>query len=92
MVMRACPDWPILMELDPQLQFKHYTAAEAKLGAEVLMKVPALMLSDTEICCDLERHVFFAEHTHPELRPVLAESDWFEVHDWVQRKAELPPQ
>jgi hypothetical protein len=91
MVMRACPDWPILMELDPELQFKHYTAAEAKLAAEVLMKVPAMMLSTADICCDLDRHVFFADHTHPDLCPVLLESDWSEIHDWAERKNGPPP-
>ena len=28
---RTCPDWPKLMEYAPDLQFKHYTVAEAKL-------------------------------------------------------------
>ena len=26
--VRACPDWPLLMEIAPDLQFKHYIAAE----------------------------------------------------------------
>ena len=38
--IRTCPDWPDLMELAPNLQFKHYTATEAHLPAEVLMKMP----------------------------------------------------
>ena len=29
MTARTCPDWPELMELDPDLQFKHYTVSEA---------------------------------------------------------------
>ena len=88
MVTRSCPDWPTLMELDPDLQFKHYTAAEARLAAEVLMRIPGLTLPNIEICCDLERHVFYREHTFPELADVLGEGDWFEVHDWAQRKRE----
>ena len=31
MSSRTCPDWPRLMEIAPELQFKHYTVAEAKL-------------------------------------------------------------
>jgi hypothetical protein len=76
------------MELDPELQFKHYTAAEARLGAEVLMKVPALTLPNVEICCDLDHHVFYSEHTHPELTAVLGEGDWLEIREWAQRKRE----
>jgi hypothetical protein len=36
---RTCPDWPTLMELAPELQFKHYTVAEAQLPSEVLASV-----------------------------------------------------
>jgi len=74
------------MELDPELQFKHYTAAEAKLAAEVLMMVPALTLPNIEICCDLEHHVFYSEHTNTELAEALGGGDWLERCDWAQRK------
>jgi len=63
MTARTCPDWPSLMELDPDLQFKHYTVAEAQLPAEVLARVSHVSLGEVEICCDLEHHVFYAEHT-----------------------------
>ena len=36
MSSRSCPDWPLLMEIAPSLQFMHYTVAEAKLPAEAL--------------------------------------------------------
>ena len=36
MSSRTCPDWPLLMERAPELQFKHYTLREAQLPAEVL--------------------------------------------------------
>jgi hypothetical protein len=78
------------MELDPELQFKHYTAAEAKLAAEVLMRVPALTLPNIEICCDLEHHVFYSEHTNPELADALGGGDWLEIRDWAQRKRAQP--
>ena len=39
MSARTCPDWPELMELDPDLQFKHYTVAEAQLPAEALSRI-----------------------------------------------------
>ncbi|HET7145953.1 MAG TPA: hypothetical protein VFI10_02045 [Gaiellaceae bacterium] len=83
MSSRACPDWPDLMEVAPELQFKHYTVAETQLPAEVLMKVPDVALSDVAICCDLDRHVFYAGHTDANLGEALKGSHWFEVRDWV---------
>ena len=44
MSSRACPDWPLLMELAPDLQFKHYTVAEAHLPAEALVNLPNVPL------------------------------------------------
>jgi len=80
---RTCPDWPELMEIAPELQFKHYTVAEAKLPADALMHIPEIALSEVAICCDLERHVFWAEHTEPKVADALRSSHWFEVRDWV---------
>jgi hypothetical protein len=80
---RTCPDWPELMEIAPELQFKHYTVAEARLPADALMHIPEIPLSEVAICCDLERHVFWAEHTEPKVAEALRSSHWFEVRDWV---------
>ena len=44
MSSRTCPDWPKLMEYAPELQFKHYTVAEARLPAEALMNIPDVPL------------------------------------------------
>ena len=54
MSSRTCPDWPQLMEIAPDLQFKHYTVAEAQLPFEALSKMSGVSLSDVSICCDLE--------------------------------------
>ena len=83
MSSRTCPDWPELMEIAPELQFKHYTVAEARLPADALMHIPEIALSEVAICCDLERHVFWAEHTEPKVADALRSSHWFEVRDWV---------
>jgi len=82
---RTCPDWPLLMELAPDLQFKHYTVAEAYLPAEALMKIPDVALSEVAICCDLERHVFYAAHTDPGVAEALRDTHWFEVREWATR-------
>jgi hypothetical protein len=71
------------MEIAPELQFKHYTVAEAKLPADALMQIPEIPLSDVAICCDLERHVFWAAHTEPGVAEALRSSHWFEVRDWI---------
>ena len=44
MSSRTCPDWPDLMEIAPELQFKHYTVAEAQLPADALMHLPDVPL------------------------------------------------
>jgi hypothetical protein len=71
------------MELAPDLQFKHYTVAEAQLPFEVLAKIPQVSLSDVAICCDLEHHVFFAEHTEPKVAEALRSTHWFDVREWT---------
>jgi hypothetical protein len=71
------------MEIAPELQFKHYTVAEAQLPADAVMRLTDVALSDVAICCDLERHVFFAGHTDEKLGEALKASHWFEVRDWV---------
>ncbi|HZT84247.1 MAG TPA: hypothetical protein VE984_02350 [Gaiellaceae bacterium] len=83
MSSRTCPDWPELMEIAPELQFKHYTVAEAKLPADALMHVPDIPLSEVAICCDLDRHVFHAGHTDAKVAEALRASHWFEVRDWI---------
>ena len=83
MSSRTCPDWPKLMELAPDLQFKHYTVAEARLPAEALMTLPDVPLGAIAICCDLERHVFYAHHTDSKVAAALRETHWFELEEWA---------
>jgi hypothetical protein len=47
------------------------------------MRIPEVPLSDVAICCDLDRHVFYAEHTDEKVAEALRESHWFEVRDWI---------
>ena len=82
MSSRTCPDWPQLMELAPDLQFKHYTVAEAKLPAEALMKIPDISLDDVAVCADLDRNVFNAAHTDPRVVEALRDTHWFELAEW----------
>ena len=80
---RTCPDWPRLMEIAPDLQFKHYTATEARLPADALVHLTGVTLDGKEICCDLEHNVFYAGHTAPDVAAALNETHWFELDEWV---------
>ena len=83
MSSRTCPDWPTLMEYAPDLQFKHYTVAEAKLPTEALMKIPEVSLDTIAICCDLEKHVFYMAHTDDQIAQALRDTHWFELAEWT---------
>ncbi len=75
----------MLMELAPDLQFKHYSVAEAQLPVEALRKIGQITLSEVAICCDLEHHVFYAAHTEPEIADALRDTHWFEVREYSER-------
>lgn len=83
MSSRTCPDWPDLMEIAPELQFKHYTVAEAQLPADALMQLTGVLLSEVAICCDLDHNVFYSVHTDARVGEALRASHWFEVREWV---------
>ena len=83
MSSRTCPDWPRLMEVAPALQFKHYTVAEAKLPSDALVHIPEVSLDEVAICCDLDHHVFNAEHTDPTVATALRDTHWFELSEWT---------
>ena len=85
MSSRTCPDWPRLMELDPGLQFKHFTVREAQLPADALVCLEAVDFDAVTICCDPDRHVFFDEHTDPAVAKALRASHWFDLREWVAR-------
>jgi hypothetical protein len=71
------------MEIAPELQFKHYTVAEAQLPADALMQIADVLLSEVAICCDLDHNVFHAAHTDERVAAALRHSHWYEVRDWI---------
>jgi len=73
------------MEIAADLQFKHYTVAEAQLPVDVLTTIDHVSLGDVAICCDLEHHVYYAEHTEPQVAEALRATHWVEVRDYVER-------
>ncbi len=85
MSSRTCPDWPRLMEIDPELQFKHYTVDELKLPVEIMSQIPKVPLSELSVCCDAEHHVFNPEHTDPDVAAALRGSHWFDLDEWARQ-------
>ena len=85
MSSRTCPDWPDLMELAPDLQFMHYTVAEAQLPVDVLTAISHVSLGDVAICCDLEHHVYLRRAHRPEVAEALRSTHWYEVHEYAER-------
>lgn len=83
MSARACPDWPDLMEVAPNLRFRHCTLVEAQLPADALAQIPDVSLTETTICCDREHHVFHAGHTDKVVAEALRGTYWFELEDWA---------
>ena len=51
MSYKTCPEWPELMELAPDLQFKHISVADAQLPFDVLSKISHVSLGEVEMCC-----------------------------------------
>jgi hypothetical protein len=82
MSSRTCPDWPELMELAPELQFKHFTVRELELPAEVLVAIGDGPLDEVNVCADSDRHVYYAAHTEPRVAEALEGSHWFELEEW----------
>jgi hypothetical protein len=80
---RTCPDWPQLTEIAPDLQFKHYTVAEARLPAEALVNLPDVPLEAVAICADLDHNVFNASHTDPKVAEALRDTHWYELQEWI---------
>ncbi|MGH2931291.1 MAG: hypothetical protein ACRDKK_00385 [Gaiellaceae bacterium] len=83
MSSRTCPDWPELTEIAPDLQFKHYTVAEARLPAEALVDLDNFPLDAVAICCDLDKNVFYAGHTDQKVAEALHATHWYEVREWT---------
>ena len=83
MSARTCPEWPQLMEVAPDLQFKHYSVAEAHLPGDALTRLSEGLLDELTICCDLDHHVFFAQHTDEAVGEALRSTHWYELAEWT---------
>ena len=89
MSSRTCPDWPDLLERAPDLHFKHYTVAEAKLPADALVNLPDVPLEAVAICADIDQHVFNPVHTDPKVAAALQGSYWYDLREWIEHGPRL---
>ena len=83
MSARSCPDWPTLLDVAPDLHFKHYTVAEARLPTEALVNLTDVPMQAVAVCADLDHHVFNPEHTDPAVAEALRATHWFDLREWM---------
>ena len=86
MSYRTCPDWPQLMEIAPDLQFRHYTLREVQLPTDAFVRLEGVDLDAVAICCDLEAHVFNPTHTEQAVVDALAGTYWTDVREASHRE------
>ena len=83
MSSHTCPDWPTLMELAPELQFRHCTLGEVHLPPEAFVQTKGIPIDAVVICCDIDSHVFHAPHTDPRVAVALERTHWIELREWA---------
>ena len=54
MSTRTCPDWPRLMEVAPELQFRHHTLGEVQLPHEAFVRIEGIGIDEVVVCCDVD--------------------------------------
>ena len=86
MSYRACPDWPLLMEIAPDLQFRHYTLREVQLPTDAFVRLAGVDLDTVAICCDLDAHVYNPTHTDPAVVEALKGTYWTDVRESSHRQ------
>ena len=82
MSYKTCPDWPELMELAPDLQFKHITVADAQLPFDVLSRSRTSRSARSRSAATST----ITSSTRP--TPIRGRggargTHWFEVHEWA---------
>jgi hypothetical protein len=87
---RACPDWPQLMEIAPDLQFRHYTLREVQLPTDAFVQLEGVDMDTVAVCCDLDAHVYNPGHTESVVAAALDLTHWTNVHEGVHSGPDEP--
>ena len=86
MTTRSCPDWP---EPDGDRARAPVQALHAARGARSPPRRSSTAATATstsvEICCDLDSHVFNADHTDPIVAEALRATHWFDLRECAAR-------
>ena len=84
MSYKTCPDWPALMELAPDLQFKHMTVRDAQLPFDVVARIPDESRSTRSRSAATSSTTSSTPRTpHPDVVSALEGTHWFEVNEWA---------
>jgi hypothetical protein len=70
------------MEIAPELHFRHFTLGEVQLPSDAFKETAGIALNAVAICCDLDSHVFNAEHTDPQVVAALQGTHWIDLREW----------
>lgn len=81
MTSRTCPDWPRLMEIAPQLQFRHHTLGDVQLPHDASVRVEGIAFDEVSVCCDIDAHVYNPEHTDARIVDALRGTHWIDVRE-----------
>jgi len=81
---RACPDWPALMEIAPDVHFRHYTLNEVRLPVDAFVRLEGLDPNTVWVCADLDQHVFNADHTDPRVVEALRGTHWIDLREMTR--------
>jgi hypothetical protein len=61
----------MLMEIAPDVQFRHYTLAEVQLPVDAFVQLDGVDPNAVSVCADLEQHIFNPDHTEPRVVEAL---------------------
>jgi hypothetical protein len=78
---RTCPDWPALMQVAPELQFRHHTLREMQLPPDVFVRIAGIGQDEVAVCCDLDAHVYNPEHSDARIADALQGTFWIDVRE-----------
>jgi hypothetical protein len=72
------------MEIAPDLHFRHCTLGEVQLPHDAFVRIDGITLATVAVCCDLESHVYYAEHTDPRVVAALQRTHWIDLREWAE--------
>jgi hypothetical protein len=69
------------MEIAPNVQFRHYTLAEAQLPVDAFVQLEGVDKDEVTVCADLDAHIFNPDHTDSRIVEALRGTHWIDVRE-----------